>query len=89
MLATLKRPWEMLDVERKGNIIVPEGRYPLERIDNPFGHLEPWLVIKGTEIGMAESFWRYWKNGKIINDPGHPYHGKLADWGEFEIIIEE
>jgi hypothetical protein len=83
MFATLKRTWDLIDGETHKRVPVKPGRYELDRIFNPFGHIAPWLVLKGTKIGQAEGAWRDWRNGMINND------GKPIDWGEFEIVIED
>jgi len=89
MFATLKKDWPMTDATINKVVVVPEGRHELERIPNsyePDG--EPWLVKKGTKIGMLESDWRSWQNG-ICTDPLNPFFGEYKDWGKRAIIIEE
>jgi hypothetical protein len=40
-------------------VVVSAGTYSLVRIKNPFrASGEPWLVIKGSMVGAAESHWR-------------------------------
>ena len=46
-------------------ILVSPGRYEIERVANPFGYAGDWLVLKGTKIGMVESWWRSRENGEI------------------------
>jgi hypothetical protein len=43
------------------------GEYELERISNPY-HLPkaPWLVFKGTKIGMTEAGWL-----EMVEDPSY------------------
>jgi len=92
MKATLKRTWEMLDGSKppaEAKVEVEPGTYELERIPNPHGHDAPWLVLKGTTTGMAEGAWRQWTTGELIDNPGHPNHGKPVNWGSWEIVIEE
>ncbi|HTM69075.1 MAG TPA: hypothetical protein VL426_07345 [Candidatus Binatia bacterium] len=38
-------------------VSVPPGRYELERVPNPYGPGRPWLVLKGSRIGMVERGW--------------------------------
>ena len=40
--------------EQMEGATIPTGRYEMERIPNPFGCPNPWLVLKGTKIGQAE-----------------------------------
>ena len=89
MFAILKRDWMMIDGETGEDKTITAGRHEIERIDNPFGHDNPWLVLKGSKIGRAENAWRDWENKGTINHPGHPKHGQPIDWGDREIIIEE
>jgi hypothetical protein len=82
---TLKRTWKVLDGANPGNIaIMPPGRHRFVRVQNPFGHDAPWLVLKGTLIGAAEGFWRDWQN-----DPYNENLGKPINWGNYEVVIEE
>jgi hypothetical protein len=93
MFLILKRDWEAIDASaprEKSEALIPAGRHEVERIQNPYGHLDaPWLVLKGTKIGATESSWRQWKNGELVDNPGNPNHGKPIDWKEYEVIIEE
>jgi hypothetical protein len=80
--AILKRHWKMpngakTSRENREEVEVAPGNYELDRVPNPFGHKAPWLVLKGTLIGMAEGAWRQW-----INDAD-------TQWDDFEIIIDE
>jgi hypothetical protein len=91
MRAWLKRTWEMRDHSKHrdhAKTNVKPGVYELERIPNPYGLRQDWLIIKGTTIGMAEVAWRQWQNGPIDN-PGSPNHGKAVNRGDWEIVIEE
>jgi hypothetical protein len=65
------------------------GVNELERIPNPVGKIEPWLIIKDTTIGMPENRWRLWINGHVFNREDPENCGKPTDWGEFEIVLEE
>jgi hypothetical protein len=58
----LKFDWRVARVPGKDrqqyplSVRVPQGAYLLERRENPFIHGgEPWLVLKGTQIGAAEA----------------------------------
>lgn len=62
--ATLKQDWEMINADNDRVAVVTAGVHELERIENPFGHAAPWLVIKGTKIGQAEGAWRQWSDSK-------------------------
>ena len=63
IFATLSRRWQLPDADTNLLINIHPGRYQLEPIANPLGHRNPWLVLKGTKIGMPEGAWMYWKNG--------------------------
>lgn len=63
IFATLFRRWQMPDADTNKLINITPGRYELEPIENPLGHRDPWLVLKGTKIGMPEGAWMYWKDG--------------------------
>jgi hypothetical protein len=40
-------------------VVVAAGRHEVERINNPHGKEgTPWLVLKGTMIGAAETWWK-------------------------------
>lgn len=59
----------------KYDLIRVTGKHEIERIPNPLGCNNSWLVLKGTKIGGSENFLRRFKKGF---------------WrGEFEVIIEE
>lgn len=91
MFLVLKRDWEALNAtgQKLVKAIIPAGRHEVERIPNPFGHNNSWLVLKGTLIGASEGSWREWKNGELADNPHHPNFGKPIDWKEFEVVIEE
>lgn len=75
MTAKLKRTWEMLDGSLpigSPRVMVEPGQYTLERVANPHGFAAPWLVLRGTTIGMAEGAWREWED-------------EIGDW---QIVIE-
>lgn len=92
MFATTKTQRKLCDGSKPGTAYfnLQPGRHELERVPNPkIKNGALWLVLKGTKIGMAEKAWRQWTNGVIIDDLSHPNFGKPADWGDFEIIIED
>jgi len=77
MFVTTKKPWNLIDAGQlpsKRNITLPPGRYEVEKVPNPLGHTGPWLVLKGTKIGMAEKAWRcfgeerFWDSQIIIEE---------------------
>ena len=37
--------------------ILPAGTYEAERIRCPLGHPCDWIVLKGTKMGAAETYW--------------------------------
>ena len=53
---------------------IPAGRYEMERVLDPSGNGSSWLVMRATQHGMPESFWR---------DSTRP------GWGEMRVTIEE
>ena len=91
MTIVLKTEWPFIDGTTDGHtkVKVGPGGFEVERISNPYGHNAAWLVLKGTKTGMAEGAMREWQNGKTVNNPNHPDHGKPVDWGDMEIIIKE
>ncbi len=78
MFIVLKRAWEVLDASKPEHHTprptIPIGRHEIERIANPYGHDVPWLVLKGTQLGMTENSWREWA------DP---------EWEDAQVIIQE
>lgn len=92
LILTLKRPWSVPDATSDDTVtaIIPAGSHEVERIPNPCGggrgrghRNSPWLVLKGTKIGMAEGAWRQWENG-AVNEKGEP-----TNWGDSEVVITE
>jgi hypothetical protein len=62
MLLILKVPFEVTHAVRPlRRSVIPTGTHQVERIPNPLGFPGHWLVLPGTLIGAAESFWRFWK----------------------------
>lgn len=81
MKAILLRTWEMMDYtdDPKKKVKVPAGEYQVERIPNPYGHKNYWLILKGTTTGMSEGSWRGFSGSDIpeynitlIEEPGDP-----------------
>jgi len=66
MIATLHREWELHTWKEDGttgnDVYVGPGTVELERIPNPLGYKGFWLIIKGTNVGMAEGAWRQWED---------------------------
>jgi len=88
----LKREWTLTDLnnDQAAATKIGPGRFEVERIPNPFGHQNAdWLVLKGTKIGCAETYWRDWSPGQTLDNPGHANHDKVIDWKDFEVVIEE
>lgn len=86
IFAITKTPRRLIDGSKPPSLdrfVLQPGRHKLERIPNPFGREDTWLVLKGTLIGFAEEAWHAWKNG-VLDHQGQP-----TDWGDWEIIIEE
>lgn len=54
----LKTGWSFLDGSDPTNpnkhVEVPAGRHEIERVSNPFGFENKWLVLKGTKTGAGE-----------------------------------
>jgi hypothetical protein len=73
IIATLHRAWQLPDANSKRIVNITPGRYELEPIENPKGKRNPWLVLKGTKIGMPEGARRYWTEGP----------------GDLKILLEE
>lgn len=71
--ATLQRRWQFRNADTERLMNITPGRYELESMENPFGNRSPWLVLKGTKIGMPEGAWHYWQKGE----------------GDLKILIEE
>lgn len=85
----LKRKWAAVDGTTASETFIPAGTHEIERIPNPLGYKGYWLVLKGTKIGGSEGSWRQWENGQLVDNPGHPNHGKPIDWGDFEVQITD
>ncbi len=66
---------------------VAPRNYELERIPNPYGHKVPWLVLKGTKIGMAETAWHSLRPGRLNDDPLSEGFGKPNDKNSFDIDL--
>ena len=39
-------------------VTISAGHYEVERVPSHFGEERPWLLLKGTKIGMFENMWR-------------------------------
>ena len=75
MFIVTKCEWEICDSVTLGkDVLLASGRYEVVRIPNPYGHKDPWLLVKGTTMGAAEGWWRDW------SDPGY---------GEYQINVED
>ena len=77
MFVTIKKSLSLVDSSKlpsKRNVMLTPGRHEVERVTNPLGHTGPWLVLKGTKIGMAEKAWRcfgeerFWDSQIIIEE---------------------
>lgn len=88
--ATLWRTWRLSDGSVPGakdangtrhsvKVEVGPGIFELERVANPRGFDAPWLVLKGTLVGMTEGAWRQWPVADDV-EPGSD---------EFHIVITE
>ena len=51
----------------KDPIALAPGYHELEIIPNPYGHLAPWFVLKGTNLGASCGSWRQWRK-RSYND---------------------
>lgn len=63
IFATTYREHFVIDASlgKNGKGTVPLGRVELERIPNPLvASGAPWLVVKGTQVGYPEYWWRSW-----------------------------
>jgi hypothetical protein len=72
MKVTIDRWSLLIDADQRNSgewdtIWVPNGCYELERISNPRGWKQcgDWLVLKGTNWGHNEEFWKSGKHFKI------------------------
>jgi hypothetical protein len=84
----LKKSWTVVDASRtdyhdprtegklrsRPETTVSPGTHQIERISNPLGHSEDWLVLVNTKIGQAESDWRLWES---------------PEWGDSQVVIVE
>lgn len=62
----LKRTWTVPVGSKKGETKkIHPGKHEIERIANPRGEKEPWLVLKNTTIGHEESYWHQWKGDHL------------------------
>lgn len=88
--ATLWRTWDLPDgsvtdkpdaigVRHATRVPTGPGTFELERVANPRGHEAPWLVLKGTLVGMTEGAWKNWPVADGV-EPGSD---------EFHIVITE
>jgi len=62
------------------------GRYELEKIPNPYGHAQPWILVRGTKLGMAEKAWygqakRFPFQVSVIEDENDPLFSTLDLFG--------
>ncbi len=60
MRAVVSTPIVVRDASQaRGQDLAPiePGVYDLEEIPNPRGYEMPWLVLPGTQIGMARAAW--------------------------------
>ena len=75
MRLIVKCDWPVQDgLTPQGTAVIPTGTHEVERIPNPRGRGNDWIVLKSTQIGAGEVFWRQWEG---------------AEWGEAEVRIEE
>lgn len=61
MKLILTMPWYAYDGRKPDdgqNTIIRPGTHTVIRMQNPFGYDNMWLVITGTQIGLAEESWR-------------------------------
>ena len=71
MTLILSRAFDVLECSelrllRQPNITVLAGRHEVERIPNPYPRGETdFIVLKGTKIGAAEQFWRFYQEGGL------------------------
>jgi hypothetical protein len=64
------------------------GVYELERVLNPYGHKIPWLVIKGTRIGMAETGWNIRRPGMLEMDPESPKFAQELTRTDLDLYVQ-
>lgn len=90
MHMVLKREWTATSADDGRAVKIGPGRFEIERIPNPFGHKDAdWLVLKGTKTGATKNYWLSWGPNQTLNNPGNINHGKVIDWEDFEVVIEE
>ncbi|MDO8463022.1 MAG: hypothetical protein Q7S96_02010 [bacterium] len=98
MEMTLRQPWQMFDFSKRvtdpgKRTLVPAGTHEVERIAHPWGFTRDGdtpitcIVLKGTQIGMAEGAVAQWAPGQTVDKPDHPDYGQIIDWGELTIEI--
>lgn len=66
---------------------IPIGKHEMERIPNPLGYPNPWLVLKGTKIGQAETTWR--KRRPEPNEEQSRPQREEVDQDGISVTIEE
>lgn len=87
VFADIHNQWEMIDAGSMNLVGVRPGSYELERIANPCGHKVPWLVLKGTEIGMSETFWQAQRSGRLNEDPASEEFGASMPTSAYDIDL--
>jgi len=71
MYITLKNELCVLDgTQEHKTARMPAGKHELVEIQNPYGHQETWLVVKGTMIGAAKRWWKQLFDNKLFQVEG-------------------
>lgn len=75
LVMVTKRDFVVQNAAAGGKWTILAGTHEVERIPNPCSvNGIPWIVMRGTKIGMPEDYWRRWKGTR---------------WAHFQVELRE